>query len=545
MYRMLIVDDEQQIVNSLYGLISERFKFEVYRAYSGLEAEELLRRMRFDIIFSDISMPQKSGLELLDLAKRLWPMCHFILLTAYDNFDYAYSAIKYERVDYLLKIESYDAICEVVEKKLEMLENDRKEQEKVLQIGSDLVDLKHQIQQYCLRRILQGLKMPEQKDIDNMQLPLRVENDVIIALGTAYSNNVCDLEQALTEAGNYLRRNLQDRALHVVSYMSSDFCFWIIQPDIRQNLFTQAEEVLFVQEALGQLFQMNENSTQIKLSLICTERFIACENIHTVYQRMRIRAERLEHESGLVFLDEKAMFAPIEHSSDALNFDNIGTLWNMIKTGNRDGFFELFEKMTDTIRNVNTLSRFLPNVDVQAVGLLMSEAVSVYEIPVTAHISGLISAEGYQTGEDWLEAVAAEMNQMFDQRDALYSNADQWVIRYINTYIEKHFNEDITLTLLANEVHYNPSYLSRFYKKHTGETVISHLYDVRIREAKRLLRETGLKISAIAQQCGFCSTRYFNQVSKNIRGILHRFSENNARYLLLVYAAQFMSWMVE
>ena len=64
MYRMMIVDDEERIVNSIYDLMEENFDFELYRCYSGVQALALLKRKRFDIIMSDVSMPQMSGLDL-------------------------------------------------------------------------------------------------------------------------------------------------------------------------------------------------------------------------------------------------------------------------------------------------------------------------------------------------------------------------------------------------------------------------------------------------------------------------------------------------
>ena len=61
MFRMMIVDDEERIANSIYDLMDERFEFELYRCYSAVEALEVIRTMRFDIVITDISMPGMSA----------------------------------------------------------------------------------------------------------------------------------------------------------------------------------------------------------------------------------------------------------------------------------------------------------------------------------------------------------------------------------------------------------------------------------------------------------------------------------------------------
>ena len=73
--------------------------------------------------------------------------------------------------------------------------------------------------------------------------------------------------------------------------------------------------------------------------------------------------------------------------------------------------------------------------------------------------------------------------------------------------------------MLADEVHYSPAYLSRFYKANTGTNVMTHLYNVRIGKAKELLENSNDKVSDIAVKTGFCSTKYFNRVFKKMTGL--------------------------
>lgn len=112
---------------------------------------------------------------------------------------------------------------------------------------------------------------------------------------------------------------------------------------------------------------------------------------------------------------------------------------------------------------------------------------------------------------------------MIDSAFEIYSEARQskknWLIKRICQYMEEHYQEDITLSLLAEKMHYSPSYLSRFFKAITGTNVITYLYRIRIAKAQKFLIETNDKMSVIAQKTGFCSTQYFNRVFKKHTGM--------------------------
>ncbi|MDN4602171.1 response regulator [Paenibacillus sp. F6_3S_P_1C] len=89
MYRMLIVDDEQLLLNGLYELFleAEGHRLELYKASTALEALRVMSEKRIDILLSDIKMPKMSGLELGDQVKQQWPECKLIFLTGFDQFD--------------------------------------------------------------------------------------------------------------------------------------------------------------------------------------------------------------------------------------------------------------------------------------------------------------------------------------------------------------------------------------------------------------------------------------------------------------------------
>ena len=127
MFRLLIVDDEQDITDGLYELFRDfdLCELDVCKAYSGREALAWIRRTKFDIVLTDIRMPDFTGLQLMEAIREQWPKCRIIFLTGHHEFEYVYSAIKYDGVRYLLKMESHEVIVKEVETAVQHLIKDR------------------------------------------------------------------------------------------------------------------------------------------------------------------------------------------------------------------------------------------------------------------------------------------------------------------------------------------------------------------------------------------------------------------------------------
>ncbi len=79
----------------------------------------------------------------------------------------------------------------------------------------------------------------------------------------------------------------------------------------------------------------------------------------------------------------------------------------------------------------------------------------------------------------------------------------------VKRYIEHHYMEQLSLELLASEVHISPDHLIRLFRRETGTTPGSYISEIRLRNARRLLESTDLKINEIAQACGYSDAAYF------------------------------------
>jgi AraC-like DNA-binding protein len=95
----------------------------------------------------------------------------------------------------------------------------------------------------------------------------------------------------------------------------------------------------------------------------------------------------------------------------------------------------------------------------------------------------------------------------------------QLIATEIETYIQSHFKEEITITQLAELVNLSPNYVTSIFKEVTGQTPIEYVHQLRSSIARDLLLSSDMKISEISDYLGFCEPTYFHRIFKKVMGL--------------------------
>ena len=93
------------------------------------------------------------------------------------------------------------------------------------------------------------------------------------------------------------------------------------------------------------------------------------------------------------------------------------------------------------------------------------------------------------------------------------------VVAAVVEYVQKHYDEELSLKILAQKYKVNAAYLGQLFKHETGELFSAYLCRIRIENAKVLLRETSMKANEISERTGFTNTNYFSNTFKKMTGI--------------------------
>lgn len=188
MYKLLIVDDEPSIVEGLAEMIAaqELPLKEIRFAYSAAEAQQYIERSPFDIVLTDIRMPQATGLDLAATIRAAGWNCKVILLTGYSDFEYTKRGLQLGVSDYLLKPADDEEVVASLRKVIGELDRQLEEMmamEKArLKLQASNSQLRHQILTDLLQPSRSASGASLQATLQLLELPLEYGKDVYPAL---------------------------------------------------------------------------------------------------------------------------------------------------------------------------------------------------------------------------------------------------------------------------------------------------------------------------------------------------------------------------
>lgn len=169
MYKLLIADDEAHIRAGLENIIEwEIYGVEVVgTSEDGMKAYLAIKELKPDLVLVDISMPNMTGLELIELCSHMDTPPLFIILSGYDNFQYVQRAIQLGAANYLLKPVNQDELINAITACIERLENRNSQRE---QFDESIQILRNDTLRRVLRNKIDSRELREKSQIINVSL---------------------------------------------------------------------------------------------------------------------------------------------------------------------------------------------------------------------------------------------------------------------------------------------------------------------------------------------------------------------------------------
>ncbi|GFZ31942.1 hypothetical protein CSC2_24680 [Clostridium zeae] len=217
MVRLLIADDEKYERESIISILSWEFgdKLEVLEARNGREAIEISEQARPDIVITDIKMPGINGLVAIEEIKRSLPNTYFIILTAYDYFDFAVEAVKNNVKEYILKPFGRLELIEKIRKAVSCVDKEKAKRKSEIENAEKLNNLisvmENELSYYILNNTFEAIDEQMYKNYLN----LTFENTCSMVIELEGRDTELFNNQIKRKVGEYIKGyiNLKYRAI--------------------------------------------------------------------------------------------------------------------------------------------------------------------------------------------------------------------------------------------------------------------------------------------------------------------------------------------
>lgn len=525
MLKVFLVEDEFVVREGIKNNVdwkSHGYEF-CGEASDGELAFPMIQKFKPDIVITDIRMPFMDGLTLSKLIKKEMPWIEIIILSGYEEFEYAKEGIRIGIANYLLKpINGEDLLKEVdaIAVKIEEKRKEREIREKYAkEMEENFRKERKDLFQYLVTGSKSAAELFEIADKLNIDLSSLWYNIVLIKAQSMnhaydeYSNSLIEIEDKL--------KNFDDEA-HILVF--------------DRNL--EGKAFLFKADSKDELEKIqNDYLSKIKDMMINYEHIHYFGGIGIPVNRLRelpISFERASHafahrylvKENLI-LNSEEMHQGVYLEKEEFNISNVdpkqidrSKIREFLKFGEKEeAIYFVDEFFRDLSANAMKSNIFRQYITMDAyfcvVDFLEELQIQRDEIEPFDINSGIL-----QSQESAVEYVVRIIKRALELREKTASNRYGDIVDEVMRYIEKNYaDEELSLNLLASHVNFSPNHLSMIFSQQTGQTFIKYLTDFRMNKAKELLRCTGKRSSVISMEVGYKDPHYFSYLFKKTQGM--------------------------
>ncbi|MFC4388764.1 response regulator [Gracilibacillus marinus] len=491
MLKVFLVDDDIFVRKGIQTLINwKEYGFEVCgEADNGEDALEQIHQLKPDLVLTDIRMPVLDGLELIErVISEMNQAPSFIVISGYNDFKYAQKALRFGVEDFLLKPVDQDEIHATLERVSETIVQRNEKNVSKNELSTETI----------IKSLLaDDIEMSKIKNMEHPILHANKYTFVKIEANGMYLDYPT-MEQVMDEI---LTQGERD---YITFYENGIGCYCVVITDLflskneytLERYFMEVDKefnkqldspiCIYIGKTVSTLLELKHSYSTakdlIQYKYISNEGSVIDYNI-TNKQAYYIDIEKMEYDQMMEYVEEnnKKAIKKQVHSmlQSAVNKnlakDAIRTIVNRLN-------HEVLKQIKDANKYDPTMDHFKQMIEWDQYPLTLDQIVELWSSFLLECASLL---------KEW------NHTQM------------KGTIHQIKKFIHSNYNQPITMKSIANEFYMNPVYMGQLFKKTYGVYFKDYILNVRITEAKKLLRTTDFRVYEVAQKVGFNNPDYF------------------------------------
>lgn len=498
MLKVLIVDDELAIRECMPCVIDwEQYGFTIIgQASNGQEALDKINEQKPDLIISDIRMPVMDGLELIATLHNSKSNIKTIILTGYDEFDYAKKAIEYKASGYLLKPVEEEELIGLLQKVRTEIEKTNK---------SKTVYLHHMI-----RIMSAGLYTMEAQSQFEEESLLRDQNELYYL-----SVEVEDDEMLFRTVKNNADEELSDKIVNaLVDFVGKENDFCVLKEEkFSVNMIVYGDLLKQLHGSVSNLAEKMQKHlqelTQKNISILVGKKAGRCDLLHESRESIELcRKHKFYMKPGRNVEFETIKNIPFNSLLE--DTTPISELVNVTAKGSEEEIDQGVDVLCRAMREHNlspeSVKMYVNSLAMDLMIVADELGGSKETILLKFNLFDKLTDLHINRVSEFLKTRLKETREYLK---GLRSDRFTGIIGDVVDYIYENYETDINLSKISEKYHFNTCYLGQLFKKKVGVNFNTFLIGVRIEQAKKLLENPELKIFEISYRVGFKDPNYF------------------------------------
>ena len=523
--KVFLVEDEMVIRRGIKNSIDWEKEGYIFcgEASDGELAYPMIIKEKPDILITDIRMPFMDGLELCKLVKKELPNIKILILSGYDEFDYAKEAIRLGVTEYLLKPISSGKLLEALNGVSESIRREKEDKDLVRKYMEEMREnTEHEKQKFFEQMIAGNLSMADALETGKkyeMNLSAGMYNLLLFRFTLGEENRKSG--ELLGEA-EYAIEKLTERLEYVFEFQRGveGWAFLLMADNEEQmservkELSKDLEEIMKNYSTIayfGGIGQPVARLRELEESFREAERALAAR--FTMELNRIISVEDIRMAQNVDTLDdiEITSFGEIEKTRTMLE--------KFLNNGAEDEIDEFVDVYINELPEENLKSVLMRQyiiMDAYIVMMSFCEKIEGIEGEMQAQSEELKnSMKTSQTLEEIKNYIRMLLKKIIGVRDTISGRRYSDIIEIAKDQIRKtYMSDEISLNTIAAEVGMSPSYFSFIFSKEMGKTFVEYLTEIRMDRAKELLMCSSMKTSEIGYEVGYKDPHYFSYIFK-------------------------------
>jgi two-component system response regulator YesN len=517
----MLADDEGIVLDSLKIIIEKNFPglCQVETAKTGRDVIELAEQFRPDIAFMDIQMPGINGIDAIREIQKNNPSVEFIVLSAYDKFDYAKEAVNLGVLEYMNKPFTSKSICEVLDRAMKRIDSRRKKRSDDLMIREKMETVTPIIENGFIYAIMFQDHFAE--DVENYKqlLGLKAEYGCMLALVMgddqqgSYMTNAVGAGVRTQRSYSRVRELVKETFHCVVGSVTSNRIPVFLPMEQRKMDY---EERIGMIDVCRELTRKLRRSTDISFRIGIGSVRKLNESMDSYEEALKALASSTGSVAHVDDLPLQCMYDeeyPIDLEKELFESLKSGSLENCEHAAAR--YFDwMLENYAED--DVNVRLKTLEFVLWAEREVYLNGGMTYHFSARESYLPIVYNAKKNSDLKNWFVSKFGEACRNISTKKDEHEN--QLVAR-AQTYIQENFQKDLSLDEVSRQLDLSPYYFSKLFKEETGSNFIEYVTNLRMERAKKLLSEQDRSMKEICMEVGYSDPNYFSRIFKKNTGV--------------------------